>query len=183
MKPTTAGLAGLLVAVAFASACRVNNESRGDLPVGDADGSVSAGQPVTLYFPAPDGRLAAETHNAPEQLDAEALRVWIAGEIATGPQTEELLRAVPEGSEVISVFSAPGGTVYVDLGIPGDTPAMGSADELLAIYSIVNSLSLHDDSLDRVVLLVNGRQRETFAGHIDTSRPLGARADLIGDPN
>jgi hypothetical protein len=35
------------------------------------------------------------------------------------------------------------------------------------------------EEADRVVLLWNGRQASTFAGHVDTTRPLGPAADLI----
>ena len=59
---------------------------------------------------------------------------------------------------------------------------MGSAEELLALYSIVNTMLLGNEGARSTVLLINGRQRETFAGHFDTSRPLYPRPDLIREP-
>lgn len=53
-------------------------------------------------------------------------------------------------------------------------PAMGATEELLAVYSLVNSLTANNLGVDRVVLMWNGEQRPTFAGHIDTTRPLVA---------
>ena len=144
-------------------------------------GGAGEGRAVLLYFPAASGRLAAESRSAPEELEAEALREWIVRQIVAGPQLEGLARAVPQGTEVAGVYDAPDGKTYVDLTIPGDSPAMGSTDELLAIYSLVNSVLLNEESADAVVLLVNGRQRQTFAGHVDTSRSLAARSDLIGE--
>ena len=50
---------------------------------------------------------------------------------------------------------------------------------MLTVYSLVNTVLLNFEQLDRVVLLWNGRQLRTFAGHVDTMRPLAANPDLI----
>ena len=55
-----------------------------------------------------------------------------------------------------------------------ERPAMGLTEELLAVYSVVNSLTANSLGIDRVVLMWNGEQRPTFAGHVDTTRPLMA---------
>ncbi|MEM7357123.1 MAG: hypothetical protein AAF657_40285, partial [Acidobacteriota bacterium] len=58
-------------------------------------------------------------------------------------------------------------------------PASGSAREMLTIYSLVNSVLLNFEEVERLVLLWNGGQMRTFAGHMDTRRPLVANLDLI----
>ena len=76
------------------------------------------------------------------------------------------------------------GLVYVDLDFSGDGPfpAWGSRHEMVAVFSVVNSLFANTPEIDSVVLLRNGQQRPTFAGHLDTSRPLLANRQLISDP-
>lgn len=64
-------------------------------------------------------------------------------------------------------------------------PAWGSRDELVAVYSLVNTVTLNRlDGIERVVLLWDGRQPETFAGHLDLSRPLAAdRSWVVSAPS
>ena len=105
---------------------------------------------------------------------------------------EELLPALPAGVRLLAVELLDG-VAYVDLttaagdsgtgagaGTAGrsvlvlERPAMGLTEELLAVYSLVNSLTANNIGVDRVVLMWNGEQRPTFAGHVDTTRPLMA---------
>lgn len=61
--------------------------------------------------------------------------------------------------------------------------ALGSEDELLAVYSLVNTVALNDIAgVESVVLMWDGRQPETFAGHVDVSRPLVADASWVIKP-
>ena len=53
-------------------------------------------------------------------------------------------------------------------------PVSGTRGELLVVYSFVNSILANVSEARGVVLLWNGNQRPTFAGHIDTTRPLPA---------
>ena len=105
---------------------------------------------------------------------------------------EELLPALPAEVRLLAVELIDG-VAYVDLttaagdsgtgagaGTAGrsavvlERPAMGLTEELLAVYSLVNSLTANNLRIDRVVLMWNGEQRPTFAGHVDTTRPLMA---------
>lgn len=73
-------------------------------------------------------------------------------------------------------------TVYVDLPQPTSPIAVGAHEELLMLYSLVNSVLLNTPEASRLVVLWNGRQPQTFAGHIDTGRPLAARQSLLAEP-
>lgn len=115
-----------------------------------------------------------------------------------GERTEplgDLLPALPAGVRLLAVDLFDG-IAYVDLTTDlatGETgagtggvraagrstlvlegPAMGLTEELLAVYSLVNSLTASNLGVDQVVLMWNGEQRPTFAGHVDTTRPLMA---------
>ncbi|MFQ5525745.1 MAG: GerMN domain-containing protein [Thermoanaerobaculia bacterium] len=134
---------------------------------------------ASIYFPATSGLLEPELRPAPAGLDRAERTFWLAEQVVAGPQTSGLRPALPAGTEVASVFAAPSGTVFVDFTLSGETAGMGSRDELLALYSVINTILGDDENAERVVILINGRQRETLAGHVDTSQPLAARPDLI----
>ncbi len=136
-----------------------------------------------------------------EETAAVIVRALIAGPASRATVSEEAAR--PEGDEALH-SSLPDsvrlleleinrGVAYVDLTVEQldrdgeptaggvanpvlgrDGPPMGLQDELLAVYSVVNSLVLNDLGVERVVFLWNGEQRPTFSGHVDTTRPLMA---------
>ena len=58
-------------------------------------------------------------------------------------------------------------------------PASGSLAERATVYSLVNTLLLNVEGTRAVTLLWNGVQRESFAGHLDTTRPLSADTSLV----
>ena len=60
-----------------------------------------------------------------------------------------------------------------------DYPGWGSRQEMLAVYSVVNTVLASAPEITSVILLRNGQQRPTFAGHLDTSRPLLANQQLV----
>ncbi len=73
------------------------------------------------------------------------------------------------------------GVAYIDLSYAAERafPAWGSGDEMLAVFSLVNSVLACAPEIESVVLLRNGRQQPTFAGHLDTTRPLLANERLV----
>ena len=64
---------------------------------------------------------------------------------------------------------------YVDLSKEAASPAgRGSDDELITVYSVVNSLTSNFPSaVKRVQIVIEDRQVPTLAGHVDLTRPLG----------
>ncbi len=76
------------------------------------------------------------------------------------------------------------GVVYLDLAAAqlAAPPVSGSRGELLAVYSFVNSILDNVPEAWGVVLMWNGNQRPTFAGHIDTTRPLPVERKWLPSP-
>jgi hypothetical protein len=73
-----------------------------------------------------------------------------------------------------------GGTAYVDLAPLPQTGIRSSAlEELLAIYAIVNTLGQNFEEIMQVRFLVDGKEAQTLAGHIDLSRTFTKRNDLV----
>lgn len=136
---------------------------------------------VELYFPGPGGRLFAEERDIPIRDDLLAQLQETLDGLLAGPEAEDLFPALPPEVTVDWLHLNQAGTFYVDLKFSGETrfPAWGSRQEMLAVYSIVNTVLTSTPEISAVVLLRNGQQRATFAGHLDTSRPLFANRQLI----
>jgi len=136
---------------------------------------------VELFFPGPGGRLFTEERQIPVQGDLVVQLEKILDELLAGPATEDLFPALPPEITIAWLHLNPVGVCYVDLEFAGEAPlpAWGSRQEMLAVYSIVNTVLTSTPEISSVVLLRNGQQRSTFAGHLDTSRPLLANQQLI----
>jgi Sporulation and spore germination len=102
---------------------------------------------------------------------SDQAREIVAAQIA--PVAEPLVSAVPRGTQLRALFITDKGEAYVDLsrdvvvGHPG-----GSINELLTVYTLVNALSANLPAITAVQLLVDGKQVDTLAGHVDLRRPL-----------
>ncbi len=134
-----------------------------------------------LFFPDTGGWLLAERREVPVSSEpAERISAVVANLLA-GPAGGGGMRApLPEGVGVRKVYLSDDGVALLDLeSAEALPPASGSLAEMLTVYSLVNTVLLNFEELDRVVLLWNGRQLRTFAGHLDTMRPLTANTDLI----
>jgi hypothetical protein len=72
------------------------------------------------------------------------------------------------------------GDAFVDLssevvsGHPG-----GSLTELLTVYAVVNAVTTNLPAVQRVQLLVDGKEVDTIAGHVDVRRPLARDITLV----
>ena len=140
---------------------------------------------VELYFPGPGGRLVPERRELPVPKTFGGHLQHVLDELLAGPTSENLFPALPPGFTVDWLHLNPRGVLYVDLKLGNEEPppAWGSREEMLAVYSIVNTLLATTPKIKSVVLLRNGQQQPTFAGHLDTSRPLLANHDLVATVN
>jgi germination protein M len=130
-----------------------------------------------LFYVSDDGtRLTAVEREVPyaEQSVAQARRI-IEAQIA--PVAAPLVSAIPAGTTVRAVFVTDQGAAFVDLSseLAAAHPG-GSLNELLTIYTIVQALTTNLPAVTSVQLLVDGKEVDTLAGHVDTKRPL-PRAD------
>ena len=158
-------------------------ELTGEEPVEEIDEEPDL-LPADLYFPGAGGRLYVEHQEVPtsDALDERISAVVEA--LLAGPRSASLRAPLPAGVHVRKVYLADGGTAFLDFESPegAPPPPSGSRREILMVYSLVDTVVLNFESIDRLVLLWNGRQLRTFAGHLDTMRPLVANTDLIAAP-
>jgi hypothetical protein len=72
------------------------------------------------------------------------------------------------------------GTAFVDVTSLPPTGVKASAwEELLGLYAVVDTLTGNFDEIKRVRFLVDGREAQTLAGHIDLARAFTKRSDLV----
>lgn len=91
-----------------------------------------------------------------------------------------LLSPLPAQTRVRQVFVNQDGTAYVDFGKEiMEKFSYGSSSELAAVFAVVNTLAVSFQPVRRVVILVEGSERETLGGHVDLSRPLAANLSLV----
>ena len=136
---------------------------------------------VQLYFPNDSGSLSAESQALePWSSTEEGARILVEA-VLVGPQSETLNAPLPEGTTLGVTHLSDSAFLYVDLVSTEHPrpPVSGSRMELTSVYSLVDSVLLNLPEVEAIVLLWNGRQLPTFAGHLDTSLPLRADADLV----
>lgn len=136
---------------------------------------------VNLYFPGSGGKLFGEQRELPLGIPTEDRLRMLLEELLKGPQDEELYPPFPADTKLGWVLLTAEGLALVDLEMPGESahPDWGSRQEMLAIYSLVDTVLLNLPNIKAVTLLRNGQQAKTFAGHVDTTHPLVANRNLL----
>ncbi len=80
---------------------------------------------------------------------------------------------LPPGTRLLSV-KLKGDILYADFSRELiERHGGGSSGELITVYSIVNTVTLNFPQIKKVQILVEGQKKDTIAGHIDISEPLG----------
>lgn len=137
---------------------------------------------ATIFLPG-EGRLVSSAVAVKRQFDAQLQ----ARETASALLTDErgARTAVLKDLRLRALYLDASGTAYLDLSpaSPNLKEIRASAEEeLLAVYSLVNTLAQNIPEVRQVRFLVDGREAQTLAGHIDLSRSFGKRADLVRNP-
>lgn len=130
---------------------------------------------VTLYVVDPNGEtLATETQEVPVEssVQQEARQV-----------VRLLLRrsaAIPPGTELREIFLTSQGVAYLDLSreLVQNHPGGSSAEEL-TVFSLTNTLIENFPTIRSVKILVEGREVQTLAGHLDLTVPYGRAPDYL----
>ena len=93
-----------------------------------------------------------------------------------------LTSTIPEGTLVRAVYLTDRGDAFVNLSREiCSRHSGGSLGELLTIYTIVNAVTVNVPTIRAVQILIEGREVDTLAGHVDLRRPLTPREEWI-DP-
>jgi hypothetical protein len=87
---------------------------------------------------------------------------------------------IPAGTTLRAFYVTDRGDAFVDLSpeVARNHPG-GSFTELLTVHAIVNAVIANLPSIQRVQILIDGREADTLAGHIDLRRPLQQDMSLV----
>ena len=129
---------------------------------------------VLLYYESPDLLLAPERRNLPLPENPAAAVDLVVRELMKGSASAAVPRLLPADTVVRGAYLLPDGTAFVDLGGPTLSQGWttGSHQELMAIYSVVQTVTANFPEVKRVRMLVNGEPAETLAGHVSLNRAL-----------
>ena len=135
---------------------------------------------ATLYYGTADGQaLAAVKREVPLGDGPRAQgRQILESELEAAPAP--YLSLIPAGTMLLAFYITDRGDAFVDLSPEVSTMHPGgSTNELLTVYAIVNTVTANLQSVERVQILINGKQADTLAGHVDLRRPFERDTSLV----
>lgn len=122
-------------------------------------------QPVRLEVPLADGAVAQ---------GRQIVRTLLQ------PPPAPYISVIPAGTTLKAFYITPNGDAFVDLSSDITTKHPGGTyAELLTVYSIVNTITTNLQGVQRVQLLVDGKEADSVAGHVDVRRPLERDLKLV----
>jgi hypothetical protein len=135
---------------------------------------------ATLFYGSSDGRaLVPVRRDVPAATSvADQGRQILTVQFQDAPQP--YVQVVPKGTKLRAFYVTERGDAFVDLS--GDAVSAhpgGSLTELLTVYAIVNAVTSNLPAIQRVQLLVEGKEVDTIAGHVDVRRPLERDTTLV----
>jgi hypothetical protein len=134
---------------------------------------------ATLFYVSEDGMTLTGTQRevpfgatVPEQA-----RAIVEAQIVSAAP---LVSAIPAETKVRDVFVTERGDAFVDLSSELSTKHTGgSLDEILTVYTIVNALTVNLPAITRVQILIDGKEADTLAGHVDLRHPLAKSLEWV----
>lgn len=148
---------------------------------GSGGANTAAGAPAgdtrriraTLFYVAEDGNRLVGVDREVAYAEGPVDQARRLMEALVEPIEKPLLQAIPADTKLRTLFITDTGDAYVDF-----TPELsskhpgGSLSELLTVYAIVDTLTVNLPAIVRVQILVDGKEVDTLAGHVDLRRPL-----------
>lgn len=133
---------------------------------------------LTLYFANGDGTDLAPEERVVEVNSNQTKEKTVLEQLIAGPAEKELRRTIPAETKIRDVTTTNDGTCYVNLSEDFVTKHIGGKrEELLTVYSIVNSLC-ELDHIDKVQFLIEGKKLEEFKGDLQFKTPFTAVSSL-----
>lgn len=132
---------------------------------------------ITVYYPV-NGMLLAGAASVKRQPDTQAqARETLAAAFSDQRAAQT---AVFRDIKLKAFYLDGQGTAYIDLVPSQQRDVSASAwEEFLALSAMVNTVMQNFDEIKQVRFLVDGREAQTLAGHMDLSRTYTKRMDLV----
>lgn len=136
---------------------------------------------ITLFFAAEGTRLARETRKIGPCEDDNACLKSVLDELLNGP-VGELGETVPEGTTVDAVRMEDNQATIEFNRTFSDEMLSGSSAEMLAVYSVVDTVAANFPQIQKVKINVDGN-KEAVLRHLDLSDPLVPDYSLEQSPS
>jgi spore germination protein GerM len=93
---------------------------------------------------------------------------------------ETLTSAIPDGAKLKTIFMTQRGEAYLDLSreLQANHPG-GTTSEILTVYALVNALTANLPAVSAVQILIDGKEIDTLAGHLDLRRPIESTGQWV----
>ena len=141
-----------------------------DVPVTPSQQQTEGQRSITLFFAQEGTRLAREARQAEPCENDDICLKSVIEDLINGP-VGALDKTIPDGTTVNSA-SINGNLAVIDFNQAfADAMLSGSLAEMVAVYSVVNSVAANFPLVEMVHLTVDGNQR-TILRHLDLSEPL-----------
>jgi len=128
---------------------------------------------VQLFYVGTDGRTLTSVEHEVAYAEGTTNQARAIMTAQLGEPPPSLVSAVPPGTALRAVFVTDDGQAFVDLSREVVTAHPGgSTYERLTVYALVNALTVNLPAVHAVQLLVDGREVDTLAGHLDLRAPL-----------
>jgi germination protein M len=135
---------------------------------------------ATLFYASEDGRLLVPVRREVPLAEGpveQGKQIMIA---QLEPAQPPLVSAIPAGTALRAFYVTERGEAFVDLSAEASTMHPGgSAAELLTVYTIVNAVTANLPAIMRVQILLDGKEVDTLAGHMDLRRPLQRNESIV----
>lgn len=134
---------------------------------------------ATLFFVSQDGMSLVQV---PREVPygatpADQARAILAAQLSAAPP---LVSAIPPDAKLRNVFLTDKGDAFVDFsGELATKHTGGSLDEILTVYTIVDALTANLPAITRVQILIDGKEVDTLAGHVDLRHPLAKSLEWV----
>jgi len=100
--------------------------------------------------------------------------------LALTPPPSGYLSPIPRGTTLRAFYVTDRGDAFIDLSQQVSTAHPGgSFAELLTVSALVNDVTANLPAVQRVQILIEGKQVDTLAGHVDLRRPLTRDTSLV----
>ncbi|MEI6125334.1 MAG: GerMN domain-containing protein [Pseudomonadota bacterium] len=123
--------------------------------------------------------LVKEARMITSPLTPEKKAALLINELIKGPRANGI-KTIPEQTTLRKVLVDAQGLVTVDLSseLINKHPG-GSASEIITVFSLVNTLTLNIKEAQRVKIIVEGKDIDTIAGHIDCREPFSQKLEIV----
>ena len=177
----------LLVAIAVAAVVMMPRSTRTNPATAAPQPAPAAAAPerkitATFFYVADDGvsLVSVQREVAFGEPVSEQARHIIEAQIAPPPAPHA--SAIPPGTKLRAVYVSEHGDAFVDVtGEASRHHTGGALDELFAVYAIVNALTVNLPAINRVQILVDGKEVDTLAGHVDLRQPLAKNLAWVAE--